>query len=117
MSDELNEHHPTFTSLADSAPIHTQGEEPEVQDILKRYSDLNRIWTTALEGVESLLERSKPWAELTDRFDELCRNVEGAESSVLDDEHSMEQLDETEGGALSDFIVNFKVSGGVVRSD
>ena len=117
MSDELNEHRPTFTSQEDSTPRHTQGEEPEVQDVLKRYSDLNRIWTTALEGVESLLKRSKPWAELTDRFDELCRNVKGAESSAAEDEHSMEQLDEAEGGALSDFIVNFKVSGGVVSSN
>ena len=108
----MEEHRPTFAAVSDSAPRHTQGEEPEVEEVLKRYNEMRKAWTSATEEIADLEARSKPWKELTDRFDELCSSVERVEGLVDADENSIETLDEAEGGGLSDFIVNFKVHGG-----
>jgi hypothetical protein len=107
--EELEERRPTFACVSDSAPRHTQGEEPEVQDVLKRYEDLKKSWTSATEEISGLVSRSKPWKELTDRFDELYSAVERVGGLVDADERTSEELDEAEGGGLSDLIVNFKV--------
>lgn len=82
-----------------------------MQDILRRYSNLQTAWTTATGEISGLVARSKPWKELTDRFDELCSRVEDVEGLVETDEGSVEELEEADGGGLSDFILNFKVRG------
>lgn len=107
--EDLNKRRPTYTSLTDSAPKHTEGEEQEVQDVLKKYTVLQDMWTTAVDTMDALLKRSKPWKDLTDGFDELSTTVDRVESLVESNEQSVAQLDEAEGGDLSDLIVNFKV--------
>ena len=64
-----------------------------------------------MDTMEALLKRSKPWKDLTDRFDELSVTVDRVEGLVERDEQTIAQLDEAEGGDLSDLIVNFKVRG------
>ena len=107
----MEEHRPTFAAVSDSTPRHTQGEEPEVEDVLKRYNETRKTWNSATEKIADLEARSNLWKELTDQFDELCSSVERVEGSVDADENSIETLDEAEGGGLSDLIVNFKVHG------
>lgn len=114
--EDLEERRPTFAAVSDSSPRHTQGEEPEVQDVLKRYNNLKKAWTMTTEEIAALVTRSKPWKKLTEQFDELCSGVDRVEGLVDADESSIEELDEAEGGGLSDLIVNFKVREGGRRS-
>lgn len=107
--EDLEEHHPAFSSLSDSAPKHTEGEEPEVQDVLRKYTALKASWTSLNEVVKELQNASKPWSELTDTFDELHRCMEELDRLVEQEEQVVEDLDEAEGKGLLDTIVNFKV--------
>ena len=114
VSEEIEKRKPTFTSLQDSAPKHTEGEDPEVQDVQKQYKCLDKAWTNLSDEVGFLYGTTEPWKELTDRFDELSLFVSDMGSQVNRDEESTKHWDETEGGDLSDIIVNFKVLGRMI---
>lgn len=78
-----------------------------MQEVQQQYASLAASWTNLSDEVAQLLKASKPWKELSDRFDQLSCFVE--ELAGLVEEEEEEGLDETEGGDLSDRIVRFKV--------
>ncbi len=98
-----------FSTLCESATRHTEGEEPEVQDVLKKYTVLKDAWKSISEEVKGLLSASKPWNELTDRFEELHCCIGELEGLVEWEEQVTRDLNEAEGKDLLDAIVNFKV--------
>ena len=107
--EDLECQRPKFTALVNSSHNHTQGEAPEVQEVLKRYSSLEERWHKMEERVKEMCEKSKPWLELTEQFDELCVFVEGLERKVKEGEEKVNNMKEEDGGDLSDRIVEFKV--------
>lgn len=111
MSEDLEDHRATVSALTDSAPRHTVGEDPEVQDILKKYTVLDESWSSLSLEVKGLFESAKPWRAQTDLFDELSCWLEELGGVVESDEVLIQQLDEAEGASLSDILVNFKVRG------
>ena len=109
LTEDLDGHRHTFFSVNDSAPQHTTGDEPEVQDVLKKFTALKNAWTRIENGVKELFERSKPWKNLTDLFEELSCWLDELTDQVDQDEADIAGIDEAGGGDLSDKIVNFKV--------
>ena len=107
--DDLECHHPTYNALVNPSHGHTQGESPEVQFIIKRYTSLEMAWQKLVDNIKKLCEQSKPWVELIDRSDELCACLERLEMKVTGSEMDVEQMEVEEGGDLSDKIVMFKV--------
>ena len=109
--DDLESHRASFTNLSESAPRHTEseGEEPEVQDVLKQYTVLKDAWNSINKEVKGLLATARPWSELTDRFDELHCCMGEVEGLLEQEEQVLRDLDEAEGKDLLEAIVNFKV--------
>ena len=81
-----------------------------MQEVQKQYTSLVESWNSLSEEISYLLVNTEPWKELTDQFDELSCFVDELEELVERDEGTARGLDETEGGDLSDWIVNFKAS-------
>ena len=80
-----------------------------MQDILEKYTALEKAWHSLIQDVELLHEISEPWKNLVDRFDDLDVWLDELERQMNQDERDIEEMDEAEGGDLSDKIVNFKV--------
>lgn len=98
-----------------ASPSHVQGEEPEVQDVLRRYTRVETSWHKMDGGITELFKRSKPWVDFTDRFDEFCVWISRLEKKVQNGEREVDEMAEVDGGDLSDKIVLFKVGYGYTR--
>lgn len=109
MIEGLESRRPKYNSLVNSSHNHTQGENPEVQCVLKRFTSLQVTWDKVVDRIKELGDQSKPWVNLTDGADELCVCLGRLEQKVSEGEDDVEHMGEEEGGDLSDKIVEFKV--------
>ncbi len=109
LSEGIKEQDPAFSTMVDSSPLHITGDEPEVQNILRKFTSLKRSWNHLQESIEELSRASEPWVKLTDLFDELSYWLGDLERQVEEEEDTIATIDDEEGGDLSDKIVNFKV--------